>query len=454
MSEIERIKDCFCGFIEGALVDADPRAFDHCAEDVISVGMGDQGIVSCKRELLDIAMSIQKNAGKAREITIQYSHMQIRHYGDDYASINAVISVNTNMNGKTLTSRMGQCASMRKFDGDWKLLMLQATPLSMELDELDAYPLAFAEGEIENYRAQELLLKYKKSNMIAFYKVDVTANLIEEHRTFKERSHLPVSRSGAEYEKELFQNIAKRLEGITRLEFVQNFSISNLIKKFYSGHPEISMEYEAVQPDGTKLWRLTDVYMSIGANDRLKAYFYFVDIDEEKKKKLDLEYRAEMDMMTGLYNKAVTAQKITDLIDAPLPYDQGAFLIIDIDDFKQVNDTYGHAAGDEVIKKIAQILKNVFGKEHITGRVGGDEFCVFYTVDPEDGAFIEKLEYVLDMVHKIQLPDKRVIPSVSIGIANRSCENFDEIFRKADKALYIRKQEYNKDGYTFYKNKT
>lgn len=451
MSELKRIKECFCGFIGGILADRDLKAFEYFSEDVMSIGMGNQGVVSCKQELYDTIMGIQKNPDSIIDTSIKYSHMQIRYYGDDYASINAVISVSTTVGGEVNTTQMGQCASMRKINGDWKVIMLQATPISMELDELDAYPLAFAEEEIENYRAQQLFSKFRRQNMIAFYKVDVTDNIVEGYKSFKEHRYSYAPEIGSPYEKELYRSIVDRLEGDTRQEFVKTFSVSNLTRLFRAGQSEISMEYEASQPGADRIWLLTDVYIFIGSGDHLKAYFYLVDIDEEKKRKLDLEYRAEMDIMTGLYNKSVTSQKIAALINTPLPCNQGAFLILDIDDFKRINDTFGHAIGDDVIRKIACILKDVFGNKNIVGRIGGDEFCVFYMENFVDDTFLEKLNRILKLVRNIQIADCSITPTVSIGVVRRSKENFEEIFRKADKALYMRKQEYDKDGYTFYK---
>lgn len=451
MDEITRIKKCFCEFVEDVLINGNTAASEHVAEDVISIGMGNQGIVSSRKELYDILNSTKKTEVEQSKTTVEYSHMQLRYYGDPYASINVVLSVCTTINDETHTSQIGQCASMRKTNDRWQIIMMQATPISMSVEELDAYPLAFAEEQIESYRAQEMLSKYKKQNMIACYKIDLTDNKIEDYESYAKKKYSYFSKPNSEYEKEMFKSVIERLEGKTRIEFIQTFSITNLTELFHSGQPEVSMKYETTQPDGVKLWLLTSVYMFVGNNEHLKAYLYLLDIDEEKKRELELEYRAEMDLMTGLYNKAVTNQRIVNLIDTPLPFDQGVFLIVDIDNFKCINDTYGHAVGDEIIKDIAHILKTVFKKDSIIGRIGGDEFCVFYTAKSTEEMLLKKLSQVFDLVHAIKLPNDTDLLSISMGVAKRSNESFEAIFSKADKALYIRKQEYNKNGYTFYK---
>ena len=88
------------------------------------------------------------------QTAIDYSNMQVRYYGDDYASINAMVSVTTTVRGERRTSHIGQCASLRRVEGQWRINMVQATPLSIDIQDIDSYPLSFAEDEIENYRRQ------------------------------------------------------------------------------------------------------------------------------------------------------------------------------------------------------------------------------------------------------------------------------------------------------------
>lgn len=89
-----------------------------------------------------------------------------------------------------------------------------------------------------------------------------------------------------------------------------------------------------------------------------------------------MEQKAERDSLTDLYNKA----KMHKLVEKHIQQaddTEGAFLIIDIDDFKTINDTCGHLYGDEVLIKIANTILISAGMEDYAGRIGGDEFCVF-----------------------------------------------------------------------------
>jgi diguanylate cyclase (GGDEF)-like protein len=127
----------------------------------------------------------------------------------------------------------------------------------------------------------------------------------------------------------------------------------------------------------------------------------------------------------------------------------GAFAIIDVDDFKHVNDTYGHAAGDEVLKKVAATLQTSFRESDVVMRMGGDEFVV-YAVGMADIRNVEgKLEQLKAQMHKIILDDQGrdyVTTSVGCIINLGSYPDYEAISQEADKLLYSVKIE-GKDNF-------
>lgn len=97
--ERKRIKACFCAFVEGSLVSHDIDAvLQLFCDDVIGIGMGAQGIVRCREDLRPILMNTRSDVDDS-QTAIDYSNMQVRYYGDDYASINAMVSVTTTVRG-------------------------------------------------------------------------------------------------------------------------------------------------------------------------------------------------------------------------------------------------------------------------------------------------------------------------------------------------------------------
>ena len=91
----------------------------------------------------------------------------------------------------------------------------------------------------------------------------------------------------------------------------------------------------------------------------------------------ELQQRASQDALSGLLNRAAMEHCIKKRLEEMTAEDTCALFIVDLDDFKQVNDTLGHQAGDQAIRRSAQILSGLFRASDIVGRLGGDEFAVF-----------------------------------------------------------------------------
>ena len=119
MDEKERIQACFCSFIEGSLITHDfEHVLDLVTEDAMGIGMGAQGIVRCREDLRPILMNTRSDVDDS-QTAIQYSNMQIRYYGGGYASICATVTIMTTVQRQRHKSHIGQCASLRKIEGEW-----------------------------------------------------------------------------------------------------------------------------------------------------------------------------------------------------------------------------------------------------------------------------------------------------------------------------------------------
>lgn len=164
----------------------------------------------------------------------------------------------------------------------------------------------------------------------------------------------------------------------------------------------------------------------------------------------ELKVKSELDQMTGLYNKT-TAEKIIDDLLIFNPTEQHGLLIIDIDNFKAVNDIEGHQVGDHTIKIIADLISSHFRKSDIVGRIGGDEFIVCMSNIPSETIARNKAK---DIVRIMRYKPNMSIPanvSVSIGLAftNHELTDYRALFQKADEALYYSKKN-GKARYTEY----
>lgn len=149
--------------------------------------------------------------------------------------------------------------------------------------------------------------------------------------------------------------------------------------------------------------------------------------------------RSEIDLMTGVYNREVGLFKIKELLHNRV---KGAFIIVDIDNFKKINDNYGHMYGDTVIKEVSRLIKKSFGNRDIVLRMGGDEFIV-YSVELVEMAECKKnLEHLFDSLSTAAIgTEKGIAVSISIGcsINDQDKVDFNRLYRESDQCLYVAK---------------
>lgn len=158
------------------------------------------------------------------------------------------------------------------------------------------------------------------------------------------------------------------------------------------------------------------------------------DIDDEISRIDQVKERAMYDSLcVDIYNKATTEELIKAELDG---HPHGSLLMLDVDDFKSINDRLGHLFGDEFLKKFASTVKSVFRDTDIVGRYGGDEFFIY--LNHADVKLAEKkANSILEKISMIEIPEIGAVRS-SIGIASANRENRDyrHILKQADSALY------------------
>ena len=158
-------------------------------------------------------------------------------------------------------------------------------------------------------------------------------------------------------------------------------------------------------------------------------------------------YKDEYDYLTEILNRRSGEYRIAE----QLSKGEGALLVIDLDNFKMVNDTYGHLMGDYVLKQVADILK-MYENEHIVSRMAGDEFLLFVREAKCAADVVPIVDNLLDsFTTRCEHDEVLGNTSLSIGIAFSSQEgkNYKKLFRCADRAMYYVKQN-GKSGYSFH----
>lgn len=160
----------------------------------------------------------------------------------------------------------------------------------------------------------------------------------------------------------------------------------------------------------------------------------------------------KLDPFTEVLNKTAFRNHVLEAIRGKRADEKGAFFILDIDNFKIINDTCGHLVGDQVIMKVAANLQNNLREEDLVGRIGGDEFCMYLN----HISCIEDIEKnalrIIDNIRNLNISKLQKQLTVSMGICIVDTEkDFEDIFMKADHALYEAKAN-GRDQFVVYKN--
>lgn len=170
------------------------------------------------------------------------------------------------------------------------------------------------------------------------------------------------------------------------------------------------------------------------------------------EQKRELEAKADTDLLTELSNKIATERQIREYM-AENPDKQAVMFVLDVDNFKKINDTLGHAFGDEVLRNLGMRLRSMFRVTDIIGRIGGDEFIIFLK-DVREDAVIEregrKIETFFRNFEVGEYVKYSVTASVGGAVFPRDADNFEDLYKAADRAVYSSKK-HGKNQLSFYR---
>ena len=192
-----------------------------------------------------------------------------------------------------------------------------------------------------------------------------------------------------------------------------------------------------------------DAKLTMGGANELQslAATYNRIFDENEEKQRLIKHQAEHDPLTDLLNRG-SYDRVFDLYEKE--HKNFALILIDVDTFKTVNDTYGHAVGDKILKKVAWLLTIIFRNIDYVCRIGGDEFAIIMVEMTSDLDYTIT-EKITEINRRLSNPDDGLPPvSLSVGVAFTDRQNPGKSqFTDADTALYYTK-EHGKHGCTFY----
>ncbi|NLN81735.1 MAG: diguanylate cyclase [Clostridiales bacterium] len=276
------------------------------------------------------------------------------------------------------------------------------------------------------------------------YKINVTKDIIlKGHEDWQKRFGLTPSPS---YTDMLSLVTAKWLHPDDSERLRDGLSRTSLIACFENGQTCVSLECRRAELGKPFMWiKCTSNLLRDPDSGDIMSLCTIKSIENRKKREVEMQYLAERDSLSKLYNHRATKSHITAFLETGEGLSgQHAMLIMDIDDFKKINDTHGHLYGDNLLAKISDTVQTLFRSTDILGRVGGDEFVFFFkNISAPDMATGKAVEVNRVIQNLYSQYDDGLSVTVSIGIALYPSHGvtYDELYANADKALYKAKKD-------------
>ncbi|WP_180326514.1 sensor domain-containing diguanylate cyclase [Raoultibacter phocaeensis] len=325
--------------------------------------------------------------------------------------------------GETVNVRL-QGRAVRESDGGIEvpeghvILYIVATDVTDEVRTRKA-----ASWNNERYRILSEL-----THAISFdYDVDADAVLLYLDRTGKgmEAQVIP----------SYFETMLEKRRGVVHPDSVE--AVHTMFARVREGSDGGAIEYQADYYGLGYAWYRTNLFV---VHDAYGSR-HLVGLIENIQNEFDLRKRAELDETTGLTNHATAKELVNLALADPATRTNSICAVLDIDDFKLVNDTCGHIEGDALLHEVGSVLRSSFRETDVIGRVGGDEFVLLLKNIDLDIA-LSKLHKVTERVAAYALPCSGYVPSLSIGVYKIKSDDmtYRDAFVKADDALYRAKR--------------
>ena len=211
-----------------------------------------------------------------------------------------------------------------------------------------------------------------------------------------------------------------------------------LINQLRAGDEEAHAELRMIGPRGAVRWKRVEVFAVL--NQEKQAVLLvgkIADIHRQKRSMQRLIRQADSDPLTGLLNRGAMEREIKAFLAGEGSHGNHALFMLDFDNFKSVNDTLGHAKGDQLLTQFANGMRRLFRAGDFLSRIGGDEYMIFIKFAQEDLIILDKAEALRNemavLSRKIGIP---VSISVGIAVYDRDGNTFETLYKLADKALY------------------
>lgn len=239
-----------------------------------------------------------------------------------------------------------------------------------------------------------------------------------------------------------------------RKQYYELFNRKNLMKSFDDDQNTVHLQCLATDNDGLSFYwlEITGKVFVHPMTQTLRLITYRRNIDKLKRNEITLLEKAQRDSQTLLYNKRTTETMIEEFFAGSGKHGKHAFMMIDLDNFKKVNDSLGHAFGDKVIIEFSDEMKKAFRSDDILGRIGGDEFLILIKNYGRIDTLKKRIHELCARMIKVydgRVDKYTVSASLGVSLYPDDGKTYRELQEKADDALYYSKG-HGKSTCTFY----
>ena len=279
-------------------------------------------------------------------------------------------------------------------------------------------------------------------------KMQLAAQMVHDEEYYTKKDHIRemMRASLDELEKTAYDNDAAALQSLrNEMMIVRFIIILQIVVMIFMVWLTSRLGIHPVLAAVDRI-KADDTIPETGANEfRYLARAYNKMYDAYKKSLERLNFKASHDELTGAYNRAGY-----DLLISGIDLNNTYMMLFDVDNFKSINDTYGHETGDKVLVKLVKVMKKNFRNDDCICRIGGDEFVVLmlHSSDIDRNLIAQKIEEINRELSEID--DGLPAASISVGIVHGTdAKDAESLFEKSDAAMYRSKQN-GKNTYTFY----
>lgn len=314
------------------------------------------------------------------------------------------------------------CPQCDQWDQDTLLVLLDAPDRERAL-------------ELENMRIRDFY-QASLSETIAYAEVDLESTQIRAAGGLWAGYEKKAPKEG----ESILQFMLQQADGLLRSSTLSSIdSLFNAWKELLSTAPNTHRIRYQRALNGQ--WHWVDLVVHTfreHSTGNLYALFYLKDIDIPMRQELAHRDAAQRDPLTNVYNRKAFQYEMESYMASPNEEHQGILLLLDIDNFKLINDQFGHLAGDKALQRVTSLLKSVFRSEDLVGRLGGDEFMVFLKGTVCRSVLEQRVqEFFSALRQNVTLP---ITCSVGAAFVKGYGFSYEESLRQADEALYQSKQ--------------